>query len=99
MQKDYWNLTDKMLENNERPDCPYCGKPMFPEDDHGRFSCLCEGYMKANRPKIPQITEDLPDEIKDKIPAINRLNLPPTKKDKEKLAELDSLFKDLTKPL
>lgn len=22
--------------------CPYCGSVMFPADDHGRYTCICQ---------------------------------------------------------
>ncbi len=36
----YWTRTDDHLRTNEAPKCPWCGKPMVPIDDHGRFGCV-----------------------------------------------------------
>jgi len=63
---------------------------MFPADDHGRFTCFCQGIGKGIRnntfdavsgtmlpapPRIPQVdTTGMTDEQKAKIPPINRLN-------------------------
>ena len=39
----YWDATDQYLirSGGRRPRCPSCGQEMFPQDDHGRFACLC----------------------------------------------------------
>lgn len=39
---DYYSGTDDYLRSHGRgPTCPRCGGEMFPSDDHGRFTCLC----------------------------------------------------------
>lgn len=95
----YWGETDRMIREGEVPYCDYCGEKMFPEDDHGRFSCFCEGYLKQEsfirRRSFPQVTEDMSDEEKEKIPPIYRLNLPPTKKEAEFIKEMLKATKDL----
>lgn len=88
----YWDATDEYLRRHggKGPACGYCGEAMIPEDDHGRFTCFCPGYRGGMRPRItiPQLTEDLPDEIKKNIPPINRLNLPPTEEEKKVLDKI-----------
>jgi len=80
----YWDATDKYLAEHggHGPTCPHCGKEMFAEDDHGRFSCFCagsnaniSGLPKASM-EIPQIPADveLTDEQKAQIPPMNRLH-------------------------
>ena len=109
----YWNRTNeiKAKYGGQGPPCPYCTKPMFPEDDHGRFRCMCKGYMsmeraRMERRRIPQVTDhmpdgekDLPDEVKKEIPPINRLELPPTEKEKKKLAEILKGQRELMKEI
>ncbi len=86
----YWDRTDRIIREGNRPNCGHCNEPMVPEDDHGRFTCFCPGYRRANhgRYAIPQITEDLPDDEKAQIPPINRLDLPPTKAEAQFLDNL-----------
>ena len=84
----YWDETDQYLsQHGHGPKCPRCGKEMFPADDHGRFSCLCNlgshldvatGTMLV-APRIPQVDVGaMSDEQKAKIPPINRLESEPT---------------------
>lgn len=84
----YWDATDRFLSKHGRgPKCPSCGSEMFPEDDHGRFSCICGGgtfdvVSETIIPvlPIPQVdTAGMSDEEKAQIPCINRLNSTPTK--------------------
>lgn len=86
----YWDRTDRMIGEGRVPTCSYCGEQMFPEDDHGRFACFCAGYQRANKPlfKIPQVTKEMPDEEKAKIPAINRLHLTPTREDQKHIEKM-----------
>jgi hypothetical protein len=62
---------------------------MFAADDHGRFACFCQGIGMTTvngvdgtllpTPRLPQInTAGMADADKAKIPAINRLDEPPT---------------------
>ena len=82
MRNSYWGETDRILKEEGAPNCPRCGKKMFPQDDHGRFTCFCSFGKGTN--KIPQVkAENLSDEEKAKIPPINRLNMTPTKAEKE----------------
>ena len=39
----YYDKTDNILKEKggDGPPCPDCGKLMFAEDDHGRFTCFC----------------------------------------------------------
>lgn len=39
----YWDATDQYLNSHggSGPKCPSCGAEMFPQDDHGRFTCFC----------------------------------------------------------
>jgi len=40
----YWDGTEDYLRRNGcAPKCGACGNPMFPIDDHGRFTCFCGG--------------------------------------------------------
>ena len=39
----YFDRTDRIQRAGRTPTCPCCGKPMFPCDDHGRFTCFCQG--------------------------------------------------------
>ena len=93
----YWNRTEEILaaRGGRGPPCTYCGEAMYPIDDHGRFSCSCDDYRAMEQRRygrvIPQVTEDVPDEVKKEIPPINRLNLPPTAEEKEKL---EGILKD-----
>lgn len=88
----YWDETDRILARNggRGPACSKCGKEMYPLDDHGRFGCGCSFFSSFRRPVIPQVPEgtELTDDEKRKIPAVNRLNLPPTKEEKKLLAEM-----------
>lgn len=103
----YWDSTDRILKENEGkgPPCPDCQERMYPMDDHGRFFCDC-GYQgdivtgrPVHTPKIPQVTEDMPDEEKAKIPAIHRLNLPPTAEERELLAKMDKDMREAFKSM
>jgi hypothetical protein len=60
---------------------------MFPQDDHGRFTCSCNlggGFdvvtgTELRTPKIPQVdTKNMTDQEKAKVPPINRLGSKPT---------------------
>lgn len=83
----YHGITAAMEAAGYAPTCPHCDEKMFPIDDHGRFGCLCKGISYADgvtglplptRP-IPQMdTSGMSDEEKARIPAINRLDEPPT---------------------
>ncbi len=80
----YWDATRQYLSRHGRgPNCPFCGKEMFPQDDHGRFTCFCNlggGFNTVtgkpiHTPKIQQVdTTGMSDEEKAKIPPINRLD-------------------------
>ena len=39
----YWDATDQYLSSHGgcAPTCSSCGKKMFSQDDHGRFTCFC----------------------------------------------------------
>jgi len=39
----YWGRTDRITSEGLTPTCPACGEKMFPCDDHGRFTCFCQG--------------------------------------------------------
>lgn len=85
----YWDATYQYLQSHGGPPtCPHCRKKMFPEDDHGRFTCFCDigtfdavsGVVLPVPPPIPQVdTTGMSDEEKAKIPPINRLDSLPTK--------------------
>jgi hypothetical protein len=67
MQGSYWTGTEDFFERNggKGPTCSYCGKEMFPEDDHGRFACFCDGYLESVGIKIPNLNQNtLPKEEK-----------------------------------
>lgn len=81
----YWDETYRYLNSHGGcgPICPNCGDPMFPEDDHGRFTCFCDLGKSfdvtigasIDVQRIPQVdASDMSDEEKAKIPPINRLN-------------------------
>ena len=86
----YYGATDEiMAEHGGRtPNCPDCGQPMFPMDDHGRFGCFCKGGLTARDevagevmviPTIPQVdVSGMTDDQKAKIPPMNRLYGTPT---------------------
>jgi hypothetical protein len=40
----YWDATDQYLirHGGRAPTCPSCGQEMIAQDDHGRFTCLCD---------------------------------------------------------
>mgnify|MGYP001590173662 FL=1 len=94
----YWDVTDRyMREHGGPPTCPACGHRMFPEDDHGRFSCFCGGrgsrsfdvVTGTNAPvmEIPQVdTTGMTDEEKAGIPPINRLHDTATKAEQDFLS-------------
>lgn len=86
----YRLATDDYLDANEGkgPICPIHGTEMFAADDHGRFSCLECGLnnpldvttgMRTRTPQLPQITEEMPEAEKAKVPGIFRMNLTPTR--------------------
>jgi len=83
---DYWTATDDYLKEHggKGPICS-CGSEMVPQDDHGRFVCFDCGYGMGSRIKFPQVTKEMPDEEKKKIPPLNRLNLEPTKEERKLL--------------
>jgi len=67
---------------------------MFPADDHGRFSCLCNlgspldtvTGRTLDSPVIPQVdTSGMSDAEKAKIDPINRMNDVPTSAEQEVL--------------
>jgi len=84
----YWDATDEYLGRHGRgPTCSQCGAEMFPQDDHGRFTCFCNlgngldvvTGMQLRTPKILQVeTTGMSDEEKAKVPPINRLESEPT---------------------
>lgn len=84
----YWTATAEYLkEHGEGPECPDCGKTMFPQDDHGRFTCFCSlgggidvvSGMRLHVFEIPQIdTSNMPNEQRAKIAPVNRLESEPT---------------------
>ena len=41
---DYWTATDEITRQNggQGPKCPRCHQVMFPADEHGRFTCMCQ---------------------------------------------------------
>lgn len=94
----YWDATDRYLSRHGRgPNCPSCGQEMFPQDDHGRFTCFCNlsgGFDTVTNtpiytPKIKQVdTTGMSDKEKAEIPPVNRLDSEPT----EAEAELFSLL-------
>jgi hypothetical protein len=47
----YWTATDEILAQHggHGPKCPNCGQEMFPEDDHGRFTCMCQIFGGKRR--------------------------------------------------
>ena len=88
----YWDRTDEFLRNNHAPTCPRCGEPMFPQDDHGAFTCFCSlgevidgpTGLKIFTPKIQQInTSEMTDEEKAQIPPMYRLHDKPTEEEKK----------------
>ncbi len=85
----YWGATNEIIAEGGAPTCPHCGEKMFPQDDHGRFACFCQGIGKTtvdgvsgevlSTPRIPQVnTVGMSEEEKAQIPGINRLNDTPT---------------------
>jgi hypothetical protein len=86
----YYGATDEIMAEHggQAPNCPRCGQPQFPMDDHGRFGCFCAGGFVARDevagetlmiPTIPQVdVSGMSDEEKAKIPPINRLYGTPT---------------------
>jgi len=53
-EMNYHTATDEIIKESggQGPKCPYCGGTMFPEDDHGRFTCRCQllgGGRRRNR--------------------------------------------------
>lgn len=56
----YWDKTAKMIASGQVPNCPKCGKKMFPQDDHGRFTCFC---LIGSRPyRMSDLSKDMPKE-------------------------------------
>ena len=90
----YWDATDSVLKENNGhgPPCPVCKKHMYPADDHGTFFCECgyeyDSIPRLRLPPITQVTQDMPDAEKEKIPPINRLYLPPTEREKELIRKM-----------
>jgi hypothetical protein len=84
----YWDATDDYLNRHgEPPTCPTCKQKMFPQDDHGRFTCFCNigggldvvTGMQIYTPKILQLdVSGMSDEEKSKISPLNRLESTPT---------------------
>ena len=86
----YWDATDEYLNRFGRgPICSRCGRKMFPQDDHGRFACICSpgnglnvttGKRFGTPPlQIPQKNVvGMSDEEKAKVPPINRFEAKPT---------------------
>ena len=84
----YWDATDEYLGRHGRgPTCPWCGEEMFPQDDHGRFTCFCNlggslnvvTGIQLRTPKIPQVdTSGISNKDKAKIAPVNRLESEPT---------------------
>jgi hypothetical protein len=85
----YWDETDQYLHRHggRAPACPRCGKEMFPEDDHGRFKCLCNLRQSfdvvtgttVHARRIPQVdVSGMTDEQKAQVPPVNRLHDTPT---------------------
>lgn len=84
----YWDETDQYISRHGRgPECPRCGEEMFPQDDHGRFTCFCNlgggldvvNDMQLDTPSIPQAdTSNMSDKAKARIAPINRLESEPT---------------------
>lgn len=95
----YWDETDRIIAENggKNPICPVCKTEMYPVDDHGRFACRCQPFGPGPILSIPQVPGDavLTDKEKEKIPAINRLHLSPTKREVEELSRLNEMFKDI----
>lgn len=96
MGYNYWGATDEIIAEGRAPTCPHCGKRMFPQDDHGRFACFCQGIGRTifdgvsgtllPTPQIPQVdTTGMTDEEKAQIPGINRLDAMPTAAEAEYL--------------
>lgn len=85
---DYWTATDEYKRTHRRgPICQFCGQEMFPQDDHGRYTCLCNlgsgidvrTGKQFHAPIIPQVdTSGMPDGEKAEIAPINRLKSEPT---------------------
>lgn len=100
----YWGATDEIMAEGNTPTCPHCGEKMFPEDDHGRFTCFCRGIgrttvdgrngalLPSPRP-IPQVdTTSMTDEEKAKIPPVHRLHDTPTA---EEAATFKNMFQEV----
>ena len=94
----YWDATDGYLKRHGRgPICPRCGARMFPQDDHGRFTCFCSlgrsldviSGTELRAPRIPQVdTTGMTDEEKAAIAPINRLGAEPTAAESKVLSML-----------
>lgn len=84
----YWSATNDYLnQNGEPPTCPICKQKMFPQDDHGRFTCFCNigggldvvTGMQIHTPKILQVdVSGMSDKEKAEISPLNRLDSTPT---------------------
>ncbi len=77
----YWDETDQYMRRHGRgPTCPRCGAEMFPQDDHGRFTCLCSlsggldvvTGMRLHMPEISQAEAGTSDKEKAKVPPTNQ---------------------------
>lgn len=94
----YWDETDRYVRQNGNPRCPGCGAEMFPEDDHGRFTCVCgrgldvvTGMEPPVRP-LPQVdTTGMTEDQINQIAPIYRLNSPMTAADRKAFNDLARL--------
>lgn len=85
---EYHDATAQYMRRHGRgPNCSSCGKEMFPQDDHGRFTCFCNiggGFdvvanMPIHTPRIPQVdTSGMANDEKAQVAPINRLESKPT---------------------
>ena len=78
----YWDTVDQHLNiYGYGPTC-HCGKTMFLQDDHGRFTCSCSlgvTGMQFGPPQIPQVdVSSMSNEQKAKVALVNRLESEPT---------------------
>lgn len=94
----YWDATNQYLNQHGRgPTCPHCGATMFPQDDHGRFTCFCNlgrsldviSGTELHPLRIPQVdATGMSDEEKANIDPINRLGAEPTAAESKVLSML-----------
>ncbi len=92
----YWNETKTYLSHHDHgPTCDSCGERMFPQDDHGRFSCMCGNRfdsvtgIQMYAKKIPQRdVSGMSNDEKAKVPPINRLDSEPTPAEAKVLSSL-----------